>query len=93
MSTLPNTSGLKSSACAHAPGVDQEDGGAAREFISEAIEHVDSVEAAALRLDLNPDDSSSINTIFRGFHTIKGALGFLSLPQIGRLCARGRRDA
>src|SRR5579862_3926513 len=55
------------------------------EFIAEAIEHVDSIEAAALKLEGSPGDDNSINTIFRGFHTVKGGAGFVGLRQIGEL--------
>ncbi len=85
MSTLPQTSGSNSPPDSRAPGMDEDEHSLLREFISEAIEHVDSVEAAALRLESSPGDSSSVNTIFRGFHTIKGGAGFLSFPQIGLL--------
>jgi len=55
------------------------------EFIAEAIEHIDSIEAVALKLEASPGDDRSINTIFRGFHTIKGGAGFVGLRQIGEL--------
>src|SRR5580698_458650 len=55
------------------------------EFIAEAIEHIDSIEAVALKLEASPGDERSINTIFRGFHTIKGGAGFVGLRQIGEL--------
>lgn len=53
--------------------------------MAEAIEHVSSIEAAALKLEGSPGDSVSIDTIFRGFHTIKGGAAFIGLGQIGRL--------
>ena len=55
------------------------------EFITEAAGHIESAEAAILKLEGNSDDPEAINTVFRGFHTIKGVAGFLGLRQIGEL--------
>lgn len=55
------------------------------DFIGEAIEHLTSGETDLLSLEENPDDDETINSIFRGFHTIKGVAGFLNLQQIQSL--------
>jgi len=55
------------------------------EFIGEARGHIESAEAAVLRVEEQPDDIEAINAIFRSFHTVKGVAGFLNLGQIGSL--------
>jgi len=55
------------------------------EFVAEAMDHMVSAEAAILALETNPDDSESINTIFRAFHTVKGTSAFLGLTEVQRL--------
>ncbi|HZZ20644.1 MAG TPA: chemotaxis protein CheA [Opitutaceae bacterium] len=49
------------------------------EFYSEAVEHLQQIEASLLALDSSPSDPEAINAIFRSFHTIKGNAGFLGL--------------
>ena len=49
------------------------------EFHSEAIEHLQQIEAALLALEQQLDDPEALNAIFRSFHTIKGVAGFLRL--------------
>lgn len=55
------------------------------EFITEAQEHLDSVDAQLLTIDNNPDDTEALNCVFRSFHTIKGVAGFLDLGEVQRL--------
>ena len=55
------------------------------DFIAEAAEHIESVEAGLLELEGKPGDTEVLNKIFRGFHTIKGMAGFLNLADIGSL--------
>ncbi len=57
----------------------------AMDFICEANEHLDSSEANLLIIEENPEDTETINAIFRSFHTIKGVAGFLNLQQIRSL--------
>jgi len=52
------------------------------EFHQEAIEHLDSIEAALLELEDDPHNKDAISSIFRSFHTIKGVAGFLELTPI-----------
>ncbi len=51
-------------------------------FLSEAQEHLDSIETNLVYLEQHPEDLEAINAIFRPFHTIKGVAGFLNLAQI-----------
>src|SRR5712691_6116406 len=55
------------------------------DFIAECREHVQHIEVALLALEIDPDDSAGIDTIFRAFHTIKGTAAFLCLPSIADL--------
>lgn len=52
------------------------------EFVTESMDHLEQAEASLLELEANPDDADSINAVFRAFHTIKGASGFLGLSRI-----------
>ncbi len=51
-------------------------------FIEEATEHLDAIEAAVLEVERSPSDAEAIDSLFRPFHTIKGAAGFLNLRDI-----------
>jgi len=55
------------------------------DFISEAREHLDSIELNMVEWERSPEDKEIINSIFRPFHTIKGVAGFLSLKKINHL--------
>lgn len=50
------------------------------EFFGEAADHLTTIETQLLRLEHAPSDQEAINSIFRGFHTIKGLAGFLTFP-------------
>src|SRR5882672_3491883 len=52
------------------------------DFIMESREHLSAIEAQLLALEQDPRNTEAINTIFRGFHTIKGLAGFLGFPVI-----------
>ena len=54
------------------------------DFTSEAEEHLTAAENTLLALENNPEDGELLNTIFRSFHTIKGASGFLNLVDVTR---------
>jgi two-component system chemotaxis sensor kinase CheA len=54
-------------------------------FVSETLEHLDSIEVNVLELEDNPGDLEIVNKIFRPFHTIKGVAGFLNLKSIQKL--------
>jgi two-component system chemotaxis sensor kinase CheA len=52
------------------------------DFIMESREHLSALETQLLLLEQDPGNAEAINTIFRGFHTIKGLAGFLDFPAI-----------
>jgi len=54
-------------------------------FVSETLEHLESIEVNVLGLEENPEDQETINKIFRPFHTIKGVAGFLNLKNIQKM--------
>lgn len=49
------------------------------EFHGESVELLQNIEQGLLVLEDNPTDAGTINSIFRAFHTFKGAAGFLRL--------------
>ena len=55
-----------------------------RDFISEGLAHLDSIELNLINLEQSPGDKETINAIFRPFHTLKGVSGFLNLKDIHR---------
>lgn len=55
------------------------------EFVGEAREHIQTIEASALSLESHAGEVEGLHAIFRAFHTIKGGAGFLELKQISRL--------
>jgi len=55
------------------------------DFVSEAIENLDTIEVNLIDLEQDPSNNDIINDIFRPFHTIKGVSGFLSLTKINTL--------
>jgi two-component system chemotaxis sensor kinase CheA len=73
------------SAVAEQAALNENDLPLVQEFIGEAAGHIESAEAGLLQLEENAANADAINTVFRGFHTIKGVAGFLNLTQIGSL--------
>ncbi|HEY0847426.1 MAG TPA: chemotaxis protein CheA [Noviherbaspirillum sp.] len=57
-----------------------------KEFVVEALDLATNVEEHLLSLERHPDDSNSLNALFRSFHTIKGGAGFMNLPAIVSAC-------
>lgn len=57
------------------------------EFVSEAKEHLETIEEDFLRLERQKDnpDRKLIDKVFRAVHSIKGASGFMGLYKIGDL--------
>ena len=53
-----------------------------QEFVAEAKAHLGEMEAGLLQLELHPDDQTTINTVFRAAHSIKGTAGFFQLDNI-----------
>ncbi|OGM05122.1 MAG: hypothetical protein A2008_03885 [Candidatus Wallbacteria bacterium GWC2_49_35] len=54
-------------------------------FVDECLEHIQASEEALLNLENNVEDGSSINTVFRAFHTVKGSSSFLGLAGVSEL--------
>jgi two-component system, chemotaxis family, sensor kinase CheA len=53
-----------------------------REFNSESLELLQTIEQGVLLLEGNPTDAGTINSIFRAFHTFKGGAGLLHLDAL-----------
>ncbi len=53
-----------------------------QDFLVEAGEILDSLGEQLVDLEMRPDDSELLNSVFRGFHTIKGGAGFLALDNL-----------
>ncbi|MGV3709526.1 MAG: Hpt domain-containing protein, partial [Gemmatimonas sp.] len=53
-----------------------------RDFVNESAEYLAEAESALLALEANPHDAEAVNTVFRGFHTVKGTASVLGLPLI-----------
>lgn len=51
-------------------------------FITESRDLLQSMEAALLHIEQDPDDAETINAIFRAAHTIKGSAGIFGLNEI-----------
>ena len=43
------------------------------------------IEAQVLTIERDPRDAEALNSVFRGFHTIKGLAGFLELWEVQKL--------
>lgn len=59
------------------------------EFLTEAIEGIETLDAELVGLEQRPNDPELIGNIFRVLHTIKGTSGFLDLPRLGALAHAG----
>ncbi|RZI41203.1 chemotaxis protein CheA [Herbaspirillum sp. HC18] len=57
-----------------------------KEFVVEALDLATNVEEHLLSLERHPNDSDTLNALFRSFHTIKGGAGFMNLPAIVSAC-------
>lgn len=55
------------------------------DFITEAKEHLETIEPNLLELEKTPDNLALLNDIFRPMHSLKGASGFLGLNRINQL--------
>ena len=56
------------------------------EFLVEAGEIVEQLGGQLVELEQRPQDQELLNTVFRGFHTIKGGASFLSLDALVQVC-------
>lgn len=57
-----------------------------QDFLIEAGEILEALSEQLVELENNPDDADLLNAIFRGFHTVKGGAGFLSLTELVDVC-------
>ncbi|MFW5451116.1 MAG: chemotaxis protein CheW [Methylophagaceae bacterium] len=57
-----------------------------QDFLVEAQEIMEALSEELVELESQPEDSELLNSIFRGFHTIKGGAGFLALDAMVTLC-------
>ncbi|PSW07578.1 chemotaxis protein CheA [Photobacterium lipolyticum] len=57
-----------------------------QDFLIEAGEILELLSEQLVQLERSPDDSELLNAIFRGFHTVKGGAGFLSLAELVDAC-------
>lgn len=57
-----------------------------QDFLIEAGDLLSGVDNKLVDLERSPSDTSLLNEIFRGFHTIKGGAGFLNAAELVTLC-------
>ena len=57
-----------------------------QDFLIEAGEILELLSEQLVELERSPQDSELLNAIFRGFHTVKGGAGFLSLTELVDAC-------
>ncbi|MBO1519170.1 chemotaxis protein CheA [Oceanisphaera pacifica] len=57
-----------------------------QDFMIEASEILEQLSEQLVTLEQQPDDKDLLNAIFRGFHTVKGGAGFLSLTALVDTC-------
>lgn len=60
-----------------------------QDFLVEAEEILEGLNEQLVELENSPQDKDLLNAIFRGFHTIKGGAGFLSLEAMVNVCHKG----
>lgn len=57
-----------------------------QDFLVEASEILEQLSEQLVELEKRPNDRDLLNAIFRGFHTVKGGAGFLSLTELVDAC-------
>ena len=57
-----------------------------QDFLIEAGEILESLSEQLVELENDPDNAELLNSIFRGFHTVKGGAGFLALSELVDVC-------
>ncbi len=57
-----------------------------QDFIVEAGEIIENLDEQLVQIEKTPEDSDLLNSIFRGFHTVKGGAGFLELSALVDIC-------
>lgn len=60
-----------------------------QDFMVEADELMEGLNEQLVELETQPEDTELLNSIFRGFHTIKGGAGFLGLDAMVAICHQG----
>ena len=55
-------------------------------YVSEAQEHVETMNQALLKLEENPEGSENLDLIFRSAHTLKGMAATMGYEQTKELC-------
>lgn len=55
-------------------------------FLDESTDMVNKIEEYVMALEENPENADIINSLFRVFHSLKGAAGFLGMNEINTLC-------
>ena len=59
-----------------------------QDFLVEAGEILERLNEELVELEQSPEDNELLNSVFRGFHTIKGGASFLSLDGLVQVCHR-----
>ncbi len=59
-----------------------------QDFLVEASEILEQLGEELVDLEQQPEDADLLNAIFRGFHTVKGGAGFLSIEPLVNVCHR-----
>jgi two-component system, chemotaxis family, sensor kinase CheA len=57
-------------------------------FVTEALDHLGTIEAVVLQLEAAPSDVKLLNDVFRPFHTIKGNAGALGVTSVQEVAHR-----
>lgn len=57
-----------------------------QDFLIEAAEILELLSEELVELENDPENASLLNSIFRGFHTVKGGAGFLALTHLVDAC-------
>ncbi len=55
------------------------------EFVTEGSELIANAEDALLRLEVDPEDTEAVGTVFRAFHTVKGTAAFMELDLVSEM--------
>ncbi len=59
-----------------------------QDFLVEATEIIEQLGEQLVELESSPQDQDLLNAVFRGYHTIKGGAGFLSITALVDVCHR-----
>lgn len=55
-------------------------------FLDESTDQINNIEEYVIALEETPEDMGIINSLFRVFHSLKGAAGFLGINDVNFLC-------